>query len=890
MAAQPDSQELRLGSILVIQNGEPFSPLPLEHTAISGQIIGPIARVRFTQQFGNPFNSPIELEYLFPLPHKAAVIDYRIKIGTREIHAEIKEIEAARRFYQEAVNAGQRASLLEQRRPNLFSIQIGNVQPHETIICELEYEERLTFQDGSYQFVFPMSITPRYHSPAQSSATAQSAVSPLALPGERIAPVTLQLSIDAGTPIADPTSPSHALQVKRLDLQHVALELAGENIPNKDFVLRYAVSGEALSTASWLSAGGEIEIALITLIPPRLTLDGDPTPREFIFVIDRSGSMSTQPMTQAKNALRACLRGLNANDTFTIQAFDDQIEWFAQPAQEVIQENIDLADKWLDGIESRGGTEILPAIDEALTLATDPERQRYLVFLTDGAVSADEQAIRKIAKQRGSARIFTFGIGPAVNRFLLEKVAEMGRGTAEFVGTNEDIETAITRFQDRVSYPALQDIQLTWQDAAAWDAYPEIIPDLYVGQPLEIVTRLKRSGDAWLHLMGQLRGTPVTVALPIALTTAENPTIQRLWARARLESLLDQQHRDGDQDKIRQQIISLSLEHRLLTAYTAFVAVDSEVTSGGEAKSVRVSTPLPEGLDYEGFGGGAAHLAGAAFGGIARAQAAPMNPGAPPPSPSPRQRAPQPPASVQKMVDRLRLDKSKGNAPEDFLTELSFEGDAHEGDFLSGLPDDASDATDDDMFEMLTSPGHNPFSATSQNAPRKPGAEATPEPTPAFATIDERIKWLARTQKVNGSWGDNWEMTAAALLAFVRAGHTTRAGSYRQQVRKAAIWLQGALSQANGFPAFVTDRALRELQAATGDSFVTAAIQLPAPTTDPERAAASDPSLSLPNTVTSLDDLRIIALAVGAAQASAELKPDAHQTLVQCWLALGKAL
>ena len=246
MNAQPDPQDLKLGAILVVQNGEPASPLPLEHTAVSAQIIGFIARVHVTQQFGNPFPTPIELEYLFPLPHKAAVVDYRLKIGAREIRAEIKEKEAAQRVYQEAVEAGQRASLLEQHRPNLFSLQIGNVQPNESIVCELEYEERLTFENGMYQFVFPMGITPRYHSPSLSEAVAKSADSSLALPGERIAPVTLQLSVDAGTPIADPTSPSHTLQITRQDEQHLSLELAGQNIPNKDFVLRYGVSGEAV--------------------------------------------------------------------------------------------------------------------------------------------------------------------------------------------------------------------------------------------------------------------------------------------------------------------------------------------------------------------------------------------------------------------------------------------------------------------------------------------------------------------------------------------------------------------------------------------------------------------------------------------------------------------
>ncbi len=838
MAAQFDPRDLKMGWLLIQQEGQPASPLPLEHTAVSGQIIGPVARVRVTQRFGNPLKTPVELEYLFPLPHEAAVVDFKLTVGTRIVRAEIKELEAARRAFQEAIDAGQRAGLLEQRRPNLFSLQIGNVQPGETILCELEYEDRLSFQDGTYEFVFPMGITPRYSSPSESAASAQSADAAIALPGEKIAPVEITLAVDAGVQAGDPTSPSHQPNFTRQDEQHFSLNLTG--IPNKDFVLRYPVSGDAIRTASWSSADGDSQIALITLIPPRLTFDGDPAPREFIFVMDRSGSMSTDPMEQAKNALRACLRGLNPQDTFAIQAFDNQIEWFSQAAQAVTQANIDLADRWLDTIHSRGGTEILPAIDAALALPVDAERMRYVVFLTDGAVSADEQAIRKIAKQRGSARIFTFGIGPSVNRFLLDKIAQMGRGTAEFIGANEDLETAITRYQDRVSYPALQDIQLQWLDADGWDTYPETIPDLYVGQPLEIVTRLRRKGDAQLRLTGQLRGQPVLLQMAIPPAEPNNPTLKRLWARARVESLLDQQRAGGDQDSLRQQIISLSLEHRVLTPFTAFVAVDSEVTTGGDAFKLRVSTPLPEGLDYEKFGGTGGRVRGITLG-AAGFHAAPM---AAPLSPSPAQQAPMP--------KRYSLPIDSTDVPA-FLRKRRHEP----------LQDTFSLSSIDD--------------GTSEEAQKQAAA-------PDFASIDERIKWLARTQKIDGSWGDDVEMTAAALLAFVRAGHTTRVGSYRQQVRKAANWL--AQAQPSGFAAFAAQRALSELQSTTGDSFV--AKSLPAPTTPAERAAAGDASVPLPNPVASLNDLRIVALIRGNASAPVSLKQSTDAPLVQTWLALSK--
>jgi Ca-activated chloride channel family protein len=260
-------------------------------------------------------------------------------------------------------------------------------------------------------------------------------------------------------------------------------------------VLRYRVADTAVRAAAYTSTSAGGATVLITALPPRLTDEFEPLPREFIFVIDRSGSMSGEPLLQARNALRCCLRSLGPNDTFNIQAFDDRIEWFSPSANAVAQAVVEEADKWLDRIDARGGTDILGASDVVLKVSSDPERQRYVVFLTDGAVSADDEALRRVQRQIGRARLFTFGVGPSVNRSLLVRMAEFGHGTAEFLQLNEDIEEAIIRFQDRVAYPVLQDITLTWQGVTAWDIYPACLPDLYIGQPLELVARIRATAQ-----------------------------------------------------------------------------------------------------------------------------------------------------------------------------------------------------------------------------------------------------------------------------------------------------------------------------------------------------------------------------------------------------------
>jgi Ca-activated chloride channel family protein len=874
--------DLKLGALILIpQQAGTASPLPLEHTAVNGTITGPVASVTVTQRFGNPFNHPIELEYLFPLPEKGAVVDYEITIGTRTIKADIKERETARQVYQQAVAAGKRASLLEQRRPNLFSIEIGNVQPGESITTKLTYEDRLKYSDGSYEFVFPMGITPKYHTPGTSEGAMHAVDSPVELDNSKISKVEITLAVDAGVAVGEPRSRTHPVALKRKNDREFGLTLEGNQIPNKDFVLEYAVAEEHLQTAVWSSHDDDgSDTVLVTLLPPKLDISAEPPAREFIFVIDRSGSMSRDPMEQAKNALRACIRALGEHDTFTIAAFDNSTEWFSNTPVAVTQENINQADTWINQIHSRGGTEILGALQQAMAINPDNERQRYLVFLTDGAVSAEDRVLKEIAAKRGNARFFSFGIGPSVNRYLLNKMAEIGRGTADFMGANDDIEGMMTRFQDKVSYPALLDVQVAWQGAESWDAYPAVLPDVYAGEPLELTTRLARQGKVTLNVSGKRNNQPVTMSVEIPKTDNSNPTLRRIWARARVESLQDEHVHGGDAEKIRQQIISLGLAHRLVTRHTSFVAVDSEVTeSTTDSQKVNVSVPLPDGLDPAGFGLGTPPVQAAYY-----SMAAPSSP----------------PIMKRMRAESRRTDNSEGIINRLINPLKSLLG----GDDKDAKREEGSNATSDYMeresaqnipmvIEQASAepaPDYDSMSPEELMTRMESLAvrQGVSEPTPV--SIEDSIKSLARTQNVNGSWHDDIEMTAAAVIAFVRAGHTTRAGNYRQQVKRAASYLskQLQLGRVTGFALFAAVRALDELHAVSGDFAVTDAVRstLPNPTSDIERAAVGEGAA--PNTVSTLDDVRVKALLEGAAVAPHTLTQGVDSQRVQAWLAVGK--
>ena len=782
--------ELKLGRIVIAD--ELASPLPLESTDVTAQVLGPMASVSVVQRFGNPLHEPAEIDYLFPLPHQGAIVHFELQIGERRVEGELQELERARAAYEEARQEGRRAGLLEERRPNLFSIRIANVLPGEQILATMRYQARLAYDDGDYEFVFPMGITPKFHDPEHpGEGTGTSA--PLAGVEEPIGPVEISLSVDAGTPAGDPTSPSHPILVTRLDKRRFTVRLAGHQIPDHDFVLRYPVARDAVAAAAWTAAGDDGDYFMATLLPPAMDEEASPPPREFVFVLDRSGSMSGQPIEQARNALRACLRTLNQEDLFRILLFDNRLEWFRTEPSAVTQDEIDEADAYLAAVGGRGGTQIVGALKAALGLPADPERNRYLVFLTDGAVSAEARALEDVRRAIGAARLFTFGIGPSVNRALLSRLARLGRGTAEFLGLDEDIEGAIIRFQDRVSFPVLSNLKLRWENGKSWDVHPTQVPDLYVGQPLEIVGRFKGSGRGPTELLvSGTAGEPMEMKLVFPAGREEEPVVARAWARARVDDLLEAGATSGrEAHKFRAEIIGLALEHGLVTPYTAFVAADSEVAVGeGGAVSLHVSQPLPQGLDLAGFGA-KMMMAMPAAGQMLRAA------------------MPAPPAR--------RMKRSLGA-------------------MMAGEPKVAE--------------------SRHKAAPR----EERPE---------DALRWLARTQNLNGSWKNDPEMTAAALLAFVRAGHTTRRGHYRQGVKRAFGYLNA--SRPAGSAAFLRAVALAELAAATGSrghhqAAEAALNELPAPSRELERVALAraatptQPAAGAPSAIKSLNDLRLAAV------------------------------
>ncbi|NTU82595.1 MAG: VWA domain-containing protein, partial [Chloroflexales bacterium] len=575
----PDAP-LRGGMLLPLDEALP--PVPLEHTAISAEVAGPLAETIVAQRFRNTHSAPIDALYIFPLPAEAAVSELELRIGERVIRGQVRERAEAEATYREAAARGAGAALVTQDRPNLFSVELANLQPGEVVESRLRFFSQVPFDDGWFTLAIPTVVLPRYV-PAGEPATPRDGVVPLLPEGVAGHTLSLRVSLDLGL-LAEVTCAGLDMEIHEERGRSVATLRDPTAVPNRDVVLRYRPAGAGYAAAAFAyREAGRPGAALLMLTPRAVPAPDEVLPRELLFVFDRSGSMGGESIAQARNALRACLRALNPGDSFNIFPFDNHVERLAPTPLAFAQQSVDAADTFISSIEARGGTEIVGALGAALDQPRDPDRLRVVVFLTDGAVGNEDGVIRALASRLNEARVFAFGVGSAVNRFLLDRLAAVGRGSAEYIMPGEPIEPAVQRFQRRASLPLVRDLSVDWGGAAIADALPEPLPDLYVGQPLVLLARYMgpRDQHASVTVSGRTaRGTfseQLEVTLPAATPDRHGAwaALPKLWARARLVALEDAARLDGARaGACDEEAKALALEHGLLSAHTAFVAVE----------------------------------------------------------------------------------------------------------------------------------------------------------------------------------------------------------------------------------------------------------------------------------------------------------------------------
>lgn len=631
------NEEAQNGRILVHRDDLTVTDLPLEHTSVSISICGNVQKAVVRQIYGNPFDVPIEATYVFPLPNDGAVDQMNVFIGDQLIEGHVYESNVATEIYEEAVEEGRTAGLLVQERPNVFTQTLGNILPGDSITVEISYVAPLDKYEDEYELVFPMVVGPKYipgidigegergwSNPTDQVPDADR-INPSVYPeGMRSGyDIDLEVTINAGIPIRDVNSVNHEI-IEDEDVNIRRISLAGDGvIPNRDFVLRYSMDTPDREMGI-IATSGDIGGHFMLVLKPEVDLsNGNYAPKEFVFVVDCSGSMSGQPMAVAKESMRHFIRNMTPEDTFQIIKFSNQASAFSEAPIPATRRNVNLGLAYVELMNGTGGTEMLSGVRAALGFHEDSERDRFVIFLTDGQIGNEGRILEEVRGIRGAHTIlWSVGVGSSPNRYLLDGLAEEGNGRSFYVALQEDPGTVAARIYSQVNGSYIRDISFDWGDMSVSDVFPEEIPFLFPGDPLFIVGRYAGGGSARIKVSGYIGedrwSERIRVALPFH--EEENQVIASVWARQKIHQLqrylLDAQDDETEQDLIGV-ITETALTYQLLSDYTSFVAVSKEVRTDDQGNSINVEIPvnMPEGMSYQGtFGSSSGGLAPEAVG------------------------------------------------------------------------------------------------------------------------------------------------------------------------------------------------------------------------------------------------------------------------------------
>jgi Ca-activated chloride channel family protein len=610
-AAAQTKEDKTLSPYFFVKGDPNVDHLPLKDTRVEIAVSGVIADVKVVQTYRNEGSRPINASYVFPASTRAAVYAMRMRIGDRVIVAKIKEREAAKQEFDAAKKDGKSASLLEQDRPNVFSMSLANIMPQDQIEIELRYTELLVPTDGVYEVVYPTVVGPRYPSQKESTATAQDGFvkSPYFHQGNNPTS-TLHISarISAGVPIQDLSCKSH--QVTPLwqssTVAQMTLDEADAFQGNRDFVLHYSLAGNQITSGLLLYQGEGENFFLYMAQPPQRVATEDIPAREYIFVVDVSGSMDGFPLKTSKQLLRDLIGQLRPTDLFNVVLFAGDSSLLSAKSLQANQENISAAIHLLEDQRGSGGTELLPAIKQAMSLPREANISRSIVLVTDGYISGEQGVFGYIRENLNQCNLFSFGIGSSVNRYLIEGVAKAGMGEPFIVTEESEAPAIAAKFREYIQFPVLTDIKILPSGFDAYDVHPAHFPDLLAQRPVILFGKWRGPIAGTFELHGKTGRGDYATSLDVAGFQPDegNRALRYLWARSRVAELSDYGSRNVSAEKVKD-ITSLGLKYNLLTQYTSFIAVLEEVRNPlGPAQNVNQPLPLPLGVSNLAIGEG----------------------------------------------------------------------------------------------------------------------------------------------------------------------------------------------------------------------------------------------------------------------------------------------
>ena len=615
--------EARSGTLLLKDDGAYTEAVRLG-IDVDITVSGPTLRARVTQVFRNPTKDWVEATYVYPLATNGAVDTLKMVVGDRVIVGDIKERQQARAIYEQARRSGQKAALTEQERPNLFTNSVANIGPGETVLVQIEYQEPVHQSGSEYSLRVPLVVGPRYiPGPVAQSVDFRAdgsgwgtttidpvpdrdRVSPRVLDPRTnppINPTSITVHLQAGFPLGEVRSHYHAVKIDAPDTATRVVRLADGDVPaDRDFELTWKPAPEkAPSVGLFHEHVGDAEYLLAFVTPPTLEQAAQKQlAREVVFVIDNSGSMGGTSIAQAKASLLYALARLQPTDRFNVIRFDDTMDVLFGSSVPADAGHVGRATSFVNALEARGGTEMVPAMRAALSdTLNDTNSIRQVVFLTDGAIGNEQQLFETISAMRGRSRIFMVGIGSAPNTYLMTRAAELGRGAFTHIGSVEQVEERMRGLFAKLENPAVTGILARFSEASA-DITPTIIPDVYRDEPLVLAARLDKLAGS-LEIKGRLGDRPWSVSLPLK-NAAEGKGLSKLWANRKVaDAEVARTTRQMTPEEADKTILALALQHQLVTRLTSLVAVDKTPSrkAGEPLKLSALPINLPAGWDFE---------------------------------------------------------------------------------------------------------------------------------------------------------------------------------------------------------------------------------------------------------------------------------------------------
>ena len=588
---------------LFARGGDP-TPVPLKGVAIEGEISGLCARVAVAHRYVNTEKTPLECVYVFPLDEGAALCGFEAVVDGTLVVGEVQEREKAFETYDDAIERGHGAFLLDEERPDVFQASIGNVAPGKEVLVRLTYVTELTVDSGRLRFTIPTTVSPRYAPDDDHTGVGRSDAEALNPPMAWSVPYGLALSVRVSMPgrITAVESPSHPISLTLSD-QHTMVTLRDGTALDRDFVLSIDACGLDQPQAWTERTDDGAQNVAVAFVPtfPELS-----SPAEIIFVVDRSGSMAGSSIAEVRNALQLSLRSLFSGCRFNIIGFGSTCTSLFRESRVYDQASLDAASRHVAELQADlGGTEILPALERALERPAGATLPRQVIVLTDGEVTNTDAVLALAANRPPDTRIFTFGIGAGASHHLVRGLARAGGGSAEFIYPGERIEPKVVRQCGRLLSPALTGATVEWLGGDVTQA-PAHIPPVFAGSRLVVYGLVKNGRPATVRLSATGSSGPVAFEVPVcAPAETTGRTVATLAARARIRELEEatewlgtrgSRQRARKRNSSSREIIELSMRYGIISRETSFVAVERrDAPLHGDMQLRRVPVALTSG-------------------------------------------------------------------------------------------------------------------------------------------------------------------------------------------------------------------------------------------------------------------------------------------------------